>query len=38
MDGKFIFLRIAFNATYAQEFDDSDRTSDKADNLPVEIG
>ena len=30
MDGKFIFLWIAFNAAYAQELDDSDRTSDKA--------
>ncbi|MEA3269613.1 MAG: HEPN domain-containing protein [Pseudomonadota bacterium] len=29
MDGKFIFLWIAFNAAYAQELDDSDRTSDK---------
>lgn len=28
-DGKFIFLWIAFNAAYAQELDDSDRTSDK---------
>ena len=30
VDGKFIFLWIAFNAAYAQELDDSDRTSDKA--------
>ncbi len=30
IDGKFIFLWIAFNAAYAQELDDSDRTSDKA--------
>ncbi len=30
VDGKFIFLWIAFNAAYAQEIDDSDRTSDKA--------
>ena len=30
VDGKFIFLWIAFNAAYAQEVDDSDRTSDKA--------
>lgn len=30
MDGKFIFLWISFNAAYAQELDDSDRTSDKA--------
>ena len=29
VDGRFIFLWIAFNAAYAQEFDDSDRTSDK---------
>lgn len=29
VDGKFIFLWIAFNAAYAQELDDSDRTSDK---------
>lgn len=29
MDGKFIFLWIAFNAAYAQELDDSDRASDK---------
>ncbi len=29
MDGRFIFLWIAFNAAYAQELDDSDRTSDK---------
>jgi len=29
VDGKFIFLWIAFNATYAQELDDNDRTSDK---------
>lgn len=30
VDGQFIFLWIAFNAAYAQELDDSDRTSDKA--------
>ena len=30
VDGKFIFLWIAFNAAYAQELDDNDRTSDKA--------
>lgn len=30
MDGKFVFLWIAFNAAYAQELDDNDRTSDKA--------
>ncbi|WP_052521066.1 hypothetical protein [Acidovorax temperans] len=30
MDGKFIFLWIAFNAAYAQELDDSDRASDRA--------
>lgn len=30
VDGKFIFLWIAFNAAYAQELDGSDRTSDKA--------
>jgi len=30
VDGKFIFLWIAFNAAYAQELNDSDRTSDKA--------
>ena len=30
MDGRFIFLWIAFNAAYAQEFDDAGRTSDKA--------
>jgi hypothetical protein len=30
VDGKFIFLWIAFNAAYAQELDDSDRASDKA--------
>lgn len=29
VDGRFIFLWIAFNAAYAQELDDSDRTSDK---------
>jgi hypothetical protein len=29
MDGKFIFLWIAFNAAYAQELDDNDRTPDK---------
>jgi len=29
MDGKFIFLWISFNAAYAQELDDGDRTSDK---------
>lgn len=29
IDGKFIFLWIAFNAAYAQELDDSDRSSDK---------
>ena len=30
VDGQFIFLWIAFDAAYAQELDDSDRTSDKA--------
>lgn len=30
VDGKFIFLWIAFNAAYAQELDESDRVSDKA--------
>lgn len=30
VDGRFIFLWIAFNAAYAQELDDSERTSDKA--------
>jgi len=30
VDGKFFFLWIAFNAAYAQELDDNDRTSDKA--------
>lgn len=30
MDGRFIFLWIAFNAAYAQELDDRERTSDKA--------
>ena len=30
VDGRFIFLWIAFNAAYAQELDDSDRASDKA--------
>lgn len=30
MDGKFIFLWIAFNAAYAQELDDQERSSDKA--------
>lgn len=30
VDGKFIFLWIAFNAAYAQELDGSDKTSDKA--------
>ncbi len=30
IDGKFIFLWIAFNAAYAQEFDDIERASDKA--------
>lgn len=30
VDGKFIFLWIAFNAAYAQEIDDSDRASGKA--------
>ena len=30
VDGKFIFLWIAFNAAYAQEMDDSERASDKA--------
>ncbi|MCE7903367.1 MAG: hypothetical protein DYH20_12175 [Gammaproteobacteria bacterium PRO9] len=30
VDGKFIFLWIAFNAAYAQELDDTDRPSDKA--------
>lgn len=30
VDGKFIFLWIAFNAAYAQELDDTDRASDKA--------
>ena len=30
LDGKFIFLWIAFNAAYAQELDDADRLSDKA--------
>jgi Apea-like HEPN len=30
MDGKFIFLWIAFNAAYAQEIVDSERASDKA--------
>lgn len=29
-DGKFIFLWIAFNAAYAQELDNIDRSSDKA--------
>jgi hypothetical protein len=29
VDGRFIFLWIAFNAAYAQELDDSDRTSEK---------
>ncbi len=29
MDGKFIFLWIAFNAAYAQEVDDNDRSTDK---------
>jgi hypothetical protein len=29
IDGKFIFLWIAFNAAYAQELDDGDRMSDK---------
>jgi len=29
VDGKFIFLWIAFNAAYAQEFDDYNRASDK---------
>jgi hypothetical protein len=29
VDGKFIFLWIAFNAAYAQELDDSDRASEK---------
>ena len=29
IDGKFIFLWIAFNAAYAQEMDDSERVSDK---------
>ena len=28
VDGKFIFLWIAFNAAYAQEIDDSDQTSE----------
>ena len=30
VDGKFVFLWIAFNAAYAQELDDGDRASDKA--------
>lgn len=30
VDGKFIFLWIAFNAAYAQELDDTDHPSDKA--------
>ena len=30
MDGKFIFLWIAFNAAYAQELGDTERASDKA--------
>jgi hypothetical protein len=30
VDGRFIFLWIAFNAAYAQELDDRERTSDKA--------
>ena len=30
VDGKFIFLWIAFNAAYAQEIVDSERASDKA--------
>lgn len=30
VDGKFIFLWIAFNAVYAQELDDNDRTSDRS--------
>ncbi|MFZ5493030.1 MAG: hypothetical protein ACOY6E_11125 [Pseudomonadota bacterium] len=30
VDGRFIFLWIAFNAAYAQELDDGDRASDKA--------
>ena len=30
VDGRFIFLWIAFNAAYAQEVDDNDRASDKA--------
>lgn len=30
MDGQFIFLWIAFNAAYAQELDDQERSSDKA--------
>ncbi len=29
IDGRFIFLWIAFNAAYAQELDDNDRTSDR---------
>ncbi len=30
IDGRFIFLWIAFNAAYAQEIDDTERASDKA--------
>ena len=30
VDGKFIFLWVAFNAAYAQELEDHDRASDKA--------
>jgi hypothetical protein len=30
VDGRFIFLWIAFNAAYAQEIDDNERASDKA--------
>lgn len=30
VDGRFIFLWIAFNAAYAQEVDDTERASDKA--------
>ena len=33
MDGKFIFLWIAFNAAYAQELDDSDREPDRATSM-----
>lgn len=32
-DGKFIFLWIAFNAAYAQEFDEGERVSDLKDAI-----